>query len=192
MPFTNYHLERENNLEKELWGRCYVERAASMCYYRRGSRVQRLIHRLKYYGIRDIGIFLGEYYGHILNNSGFTDKIDHIIPVPLHPSKIRRRGFNQSYLISTGLSAVTGIDIVSNVLHRSLKSATQTRKSRVERWENVEGIFETSNVDIIENSHLLLVDDVITTGSTVEACVLALKKIEGVRVSVAAIATAVQ
>lgn len=192
IPFTNYHLERENNLEKELWGRCYVERAAAWCYYRRGSRVQRLVHRLKYNGIKDIGIYMGEYYGNILKKSGFLENIDLIIPVPLHPSRIRRRGFNQSLVISAGISKATGIDVESNILHRSLESSTQTRKSRVERWENVEGIFEISGANTINNMHVLLVDDVITTGSTVEACVLALKKIEGVKVSVAAIATAVQ
>ncbi len=192
MPFTSYHLERENNLEKELWGRCYVERATAMCFYRRGSRVQRLVHRLKYNGIKDIGIYLGEYYGSILKNSGFLESIDLIIPVPLHPSKIRRRGFNQSLVIATGISNASGIDIVNNVLQRSLKSSSQTRKSRVERWENVEGIFEITNDSTLINMHVLLVDDVITTGSTVEACVLVLNKIKGVKVSVAALATAVQ
>lgn len=128
IPFTNYHLERENNLEKELWGRCYVERAAAWCYYRRGSRVQRLVHRLKYNGIKDIGIYMGEYYGNILKKSGFLENIDLIIPVPLHPSRIRRRGFNQSLVISAGISKATGIDVESNILHRSLESSTQTRK----------------------------------------------------------------
>ena len=192
MPFTGYHLDRENNLEKELWGRCYLERAAALCYYRRGSRVQRLVHRLKYYGIMDIGVYLGEYYGNILKKSAFLEGIDLIIPVPLHPAKIRRRGFNQSLVISTGLFKATGIDIESNVLQRTLRSTSQTRKSRVERWENVEGIFEINNAGTLINKHVLLVDDVITTGSTIEACVLALSKIEGVKVSVAAIATAVQ
>ncbi len=192
MPFTDYHLERENNLEKELWGRCYVEKAASMCYYRRGSKIQRLVHRLKYYGIKEIGIYLGEYYGRILNNTGFLDNIDLIIPVPLHPSKLRKRGFNQSLVISSGISEATGIDLAGDILKRSLRSSTQTRKSRVERWENVEGIFEIADGSGIKHKHLLLVDDVITTGSTVEACVLALTKIEGVRVSVISIATAVQ
>ncbi len=192
MPFTNYHLERENNLEKELWGRCYVERAAAMCYYRRGSKIQRLVHRLKYYGIREIGTYLGEYYGILLRSTGFLDDIDLIIPVPLHPSRLKKRGFNQSHVISSGLSKVTGISVEGKVLQRSLRSSTQTRKSRVERWENVEGIFETVHGDRIKHKHVMLVDDVITTGSTIEACVLTLKKIEGVRVSVAAIATAVQ
>lgn len=110
----------------------------------------------------------------------------------MHPSKIRRRGFNQSLVIATGISNASGIDIVNNVLQRSLKSSSQTRKSRVERWENVEGIFEITNDSTLINMHVLLVDDVITTGSTVEACVLVLNKIKGVKVSVAALATAVQ
>lgn len=192
IPFTSYHSERENNLEKELWGRCYVEKAAAMCYYRRDSKVQKLIHSLKYYGIREIGIYLGEYYGSILASSGFTDDVDIIIPVPLHPAKERKRGFNQSKLIAEGLAHATGITIEDKVLRRAEKSLTQTRKSRVERWENVEGIFETRDERCIAGKHILLVDDVITTGATIEACALSLSKIEGVRVSVAALATAVQ
>lgn len=192
MPLTNYHLERENNLEKELWGRCYVEKAAAMCYYRRGSKVRKLIHRLKYHGIREIGLYMGEYYGRQLFTSGFTADIDLIIPVPLHPAKQEKRGFNQSLLIASGVSKATGIDVDDGVLKRSLRSSTQTRKSRVERWENVEGIFEVCRDEKIRGKHILLIDDVVTTGSTIEACVSALKEVEGLDVSVAALATAVQ
>jgi ComF family protein len=192
MPTTDYHIMRDNNLEKELWGRCYVERAAAMCYYRRESRMQNLIHRLKYHGVTDIGVYLGEYYGRLLKNSGFTDDIDSLIPVPLHPSKRLSRGFNQSSLICEGISQSTGLELIEGVLIRSSRSSTQTRRSRSERWENVEGIFEVSNSERIENKHILLVDDVVTTGSTVEACVNKLKEYKGVRVSVAALATAVQ
>lgn len=191
MAYTNYHLEPGNALEKELWGRCYVERAAAMCYYRRGSRIQKMIHRLKYYGVRNIGNYLGRMYGRKLAESAFTEDVDLVIPVPLHPSKIRKRGFNQSEIIARGLAVELNLPVEPGMLKRITKSATQTRKSRVERWENVEGIFSIKKPELLEGKHILIVDDVITTGSTIESCVNSLKNIEGVKVTVVALATAV-
>ena len=191
MAYTNYHLEPANALEKELWGRCYVERAAAMCYYRRGSRIQKMIHRLKYYGVRNIGNYLGRMYGRKLAESSFIQGVDLVIPVPLHPSRIRKRGFNQSEIIARGLAEELNLPLETGILKRIAKSATQTRKSRVERWENVEGIFSVSIPDLLKGKHILLVDDVITTGSTVESCVNSMKDIEELKISVVALATAV-
>lgn len=191
MAYTNYHLEPANALEKELWGRCYVERAAAMCFYRRGSRIQKIIHRLKYHGVRNIGEYMGRMYGRKLAGSEFVGDIDLVIPVPLHHSKIRKRGFNQSELIAGGLAGELNLPLEAGLLKRVARSATQTRRSRVERWENVEGIFSVSRPELLEGRHILLVDDVITTGSTVESCVNSLKTIDGVRVTVLALASAV-
>lgn len=174
-----------------FWGRCLIEKAAAFSFYNKGSRIRNLIHNLKYKGIREVGYELGRIYGLSLKSSGFINDIDLIIPVPLHPSKIRIRGFNQSDTISEGLADVTGLAIDTNTLIRTTGSATQTRRSRYERWTNVEGIFSVTDPEIIRGRHILLVDDVITTGSTIESCANELLKVEGVKVSVVAIAFAV-
>ncbi|MBN1387041.1 MAG: ComF family protein [Bacteroidales bacterium] len=191
IPRTNYHNERDNPVEQLFWGRCRIEKAAAFSFYNRGSRLRTLIHNLKYKGIKDIGFKLGEIYGSSLSSSGFTSDIDLIVPVPLHPSKQRMRGFNQSEIISQGISVSAGIPVDISSLSRKNISSTQTKKSRYERWTNVEGIFCINDEANIINKHILLVDDVITTGSTVEACVAELNSVEGVRVSVAAIGVAV-
>lgn len=191
IPRTNYHIEDENPVAKLFWGRCLIEKAAAFSYYNKGSRIRELIHNLKYKGIKEIGFELGRIYGLSLKSSGFTNDIDLIIPVPLHPSKKRIRGFNQSDFISMGISEITGLPVDTDSLVRIAGSATQTNRSRYERWINVEGIFRVTDPDIIRYRHILLVDDVITTGSTIESCTSELLKVEGVRVSVVAIAFAV-
>ncbi len=190
IPRTNYHIERNNPVEQLFWGRCRIEKAAAFSFYNRGSRITALIHNLKYKGIRDVGYRLGEMYGSVLKNSGFTSDIDIIIPVPLHPAKQRIRGFNQSEIISQGISASTDIPVDINSLSRKNLSSTQTKKSRYDRWTNVEGIFCVNGVKNISNKHILLVDDVITTGSTIESCVTELLNADGVKVSVIALAVA--
>jgi ComF family protein len=191
IPRTNYHLQAENPVAQLFWGRCMVEKAAAFSFYTRGSRIRNLIHKLKYSGIKEIGYELGRIYAVPLKASGFTAGIDLIIPVPLHPSKKRIRGFNQSEYISEGVSAVTGLPVDTGSLLRILKSATQTKRTRYERWTNVEGIFSVADAGAIRGKHILLVDDVITTGSTIESCVNELLKVDDVKVSVIAIGYAV-
>jgi ComF family protein len=191
MPRTNYHMEENNPVSQLFWGRCPIEKAAAFSFYNKGSRIRNLIHNLKYRGVRDIGYELGRIYGSALSRSGFVTGIDIIIPVPLHPGKKRQRGFNQSDLISIGLSETTGIPVDSETLERKIVTGTQTRRSRYERWTNVEGIFAVGDSMKIAGKHILLVDDVITTGSTLESCANELLKTEGVKVSVVALAVAV-
>ncbi len=191
IPLTNYHRIRDNRLEKSFYGRCYIEKAAAWAFYRQGGKAQKLIHRLKYGGVKPIGPFLGSLYGNILKESEFREGLECIVTVPLHRSKERKRGFNQSDLIAEGMASALGIPFYGSVLKRIQASESQTNKHRYDRWENVEGIFIVSEDDHIEGKHILLVDDVITTGSTMEACTTELLKIKNVRVSVAAIATAV-
>ncbi len=191
IPRTNYHLENENPVAQLFWGRCLIEKAAVFSFYNKGSRIRNLIHNLKYRGIRELGFELGRIYGLSLKSSGFIADIDLIIPVPLHPSKKRIRGFNQSDYISSGIADATGLPVSSDSLARITGSETQTKRSRYERWTNVEGIFHVIDPEIIRGRHILLVDDVITTGSTIEACANELLKVEGVKVSVAALAFAV-
>jgi ComF family protein len=146
---------------------------------------------MKYKGIREIGYELGRIYGLSLKASGFANDIDMIIPVPLHPMKKRVRGFNQSETISMGIADVTHLPVDIKSLARILVSATQTKRSRYERWTNVEGIFKVIDSETIIGKHVLIVDDVITTGSTIESCTNELLKVEGVKVSVVALAFAV-
>jgi ComF family protein len=191
IPRTNYHLTENNHVEQLFWGRCQITKAAAFSFYNKGSRIRRLIHNFKYKGIREIGGELGKIYGQTLKDSGFFSGIDVIIPVPLHPSKKRNRGFNQSEIISIGMSAISGVPVDITTLKRIGKSETQTKRSRYERWMNVEDIFEVTDYKKYEGKHILLVDDVITTGSTVDACSCELLRIENVRVSVVALAVAV-
>jgi ComF family protein len=191
IPRTNYHLQPENPVEQLFWGRCLIEKAAAFSFYAKGSRIRNLIHKLKYEGIKEIGYELGRIYAVSLKSSGFAADIDVIIPVPLHPSKKRIRGFNQSEYISSGISDVTGVQVNTDSLVRKVISATQTNRSRFDRWTNVEGIFRVEDAEAIRGKHILLVDDVITTGSTVESCVNELLKVENVKVSVVAIGCAV-
>jgi len=188
MKRTNYHTVPDNALEQLFWGRCQIERGAAFSVYNRGSHIRKLIHVMKYKGGKELGYRLGKLYGGYLNHTPFMEGIDAFIPVPLHPTRLKARGYNQSDYIARGLSDVTGVPVCSNVLIRSTKTTTQTHRRRYERWENVEGLFVVSSHESIIGKHIMLVDDVITTGSTMEACAEALLKHEGTRVSVVALA----
>jgi ComF family protein len=191
IPRTNYHLKPDNPVSQLFWGRCLIDQAAAFSFYTRDSRIKKLIHQLKYKGIRELGTELGRIYARTLKSSGFLNDIDLIIPVPLHPSKKRQRGFNQSDLIALGISEVSGIPVESGMLVRKTVTKTQTRKTRYDRWTNVDNIFRLTDQSRIRNMHILLVDDVITTGSTLEACASELLKVENVKVSVVALAYSV-
>lgn len=191
IPRTNYHLKQDNPVARIFWGRCVLERASAFSFYTRDSRIRKLIHHLKYKGMKDIGIELGRIYALSLKSSGFLDNIDLLVPVPLHRSRVRERGFNQSEMICRGISDVTGLTIDTTTLVRRSVSKTQTKKSRYDRWTNVEGIFMVTEMEKLENKHILIVDDVITTGSTVEACAIEILKCVNTKASVAALAFSV-
>ncbi len=192
IPRTRFHEQDDNPVAQLFWGRCKIEKASAFSFYIKGSRIRKIIHSLKYTGIREIGPEMGKIYAFSLRSSGFFSDIDIIVPVPLHPQKLRKRGFNQSEDISTGIAEVSGIRMDTGSLIRISGSGTQTRRSRMGRWENVEGIFRVERPEMFEGKHILLVDDVITTGSTIDACATELLKIKGVKVSVVALAVAVQ
>jgi ComF family protein len=192
IPRTNYHTADINPVAQLFWGRCLIMKAAAFSFYNKGSRIRNLIHNLKYKGIKEIGYELGRIYALSLLASRFIADIDLIIPVPLHPSKKRIRGFNQSEIISEGISEITGLPLDTGSLARTAVTTTQTRRSRYERWTNVEGIFKVTEPDKIRGMHILLVDDVITTGSTIESCANELLKVDGVKVSALAIAFAIE
>lgn len=190
MARTDFHLRRDNPLEQAFWGRCMIERAAAFSVYNRGSRIRKLIHALKYNGRKEIGKMLGELYGTILSESGFMHDIDIIVPVPLHPARQRKRGYNQSEYIAYGLSEATKVAVKNNIIRRIEQTDSQTKRGRYERWENVKGLFFVPEPQEIRGKHILVVDDVITTGSTMEACVNALHEAGDVKVSIVALAAA--
>lgn len=169
IPRTGYHKEQDNPVEQIFWGRVRVNHAASLFYYTKGSRYQKLIHVIKYHGNKDLGYEMGKIYGRELAHTPFS-KADLIVPVPLHPVKIRKRGFNQSEWIGKGLAEALQKPMVVNTLYRAVNTRSQTRKTRIERWKNVENVFRLRSVEAFRNRHVLLVDDVVTTGSTLESC----------------------
>lgn len=190
LPRTNFHLEEDNQISRIFWGRVDIASAAAFYFFRKGSRVQHLIHRLKYKGEKEIGIFIGKQYGFDLKESKLFNTVEVVIPVPLHPKKQKKRGYNQSEQFAIGLAEAMQIEMDEKNLVRSVATETQTRKSRFKRWENVKEIFVVKDAEKLEGKHILLVDDVITTGATIESCANALLKISDIKVSVAAIAVA--
>ena len=191
LPRTRFNSYTDNPVIRLFWGRVPIENACSFFRYQGGSRFQALIHDLKYRDRKDIGRELGRLMGNDLNNSAFSGS-DMILPVPLHRIKHLERGYNQCDPICEGLSSSLGIPYYSDLLERPLSSATQTNKSRYGRWANVEGIFRVRDPGRLFEKHVLLIDDVVTTGSTLEACSQAVLEIEGARVSIATLAVSMK
>jgi len=187
LPKTNYHLMADSPLDKVFWGRVPLANTAALYNFQKQSKVQHLIHQLKYKGRKDVGIYLGRLLGNDLRVSEAFQDVVKVIPVPLHPGKLRRRGYNQSEQIALGLAKAMNIEMDATSFIRTIDTETQTRKSRFARWENVKGIFKVTAPEQLANRHILLVDDVITTGATLESAANMLLKIEGVRLSVACI-----
>lgn len=187
---TELHLHAENEFTNRFWGRLPLESGAAMYYFNRKSPVQRALHRLKYKNQPDIGIRIGRRYGLILAGSPLFQQIEAIVPVPLHPRKERLRGYNQSLMLAQGMAEPLGVPVLHNVLFRRQFSESQTRKKRMERFENVGEVFDVHKPEYIRGKHLLVVDDVLTTGATLEACGQVLLGVEGVRLSMATIAIA--
>jgi len=171
LPKTNYHLDKDNKLNKIFWGRVNVEMVAAYYSFTKKSKVQHLIHQLKYKGNKEVGRKVGLLYGSELLNSPYFKGIDLIVPVPLHPKKIKKRGYNQSECFAEGLSSSMGVPVCKKVLYRKLNSETQTKKTRYKRWENVNEIFGINNGKVLDQKKVLLVDDVLSTGATLEACI---------------------
>jgi len=170
MPRTNYHLQVDNEVEQRFWGKVEIERATSYFFYTKGSDYRHILFKLKYHGYRELGEVMGRYMAKELLASGFFQGIDLIIPVPLHSKRKRARGYNQSEWIASGLSHATGIPMDLDSLKRVVASNTQTRKSVFERWENVKDVFQVACPENMQGKHILLVDDVLTTGATLLSC----------------------
>ncbi len=170
LPRTEFELKPENPIEKLFWGRLQIKHASSFLYFRKTGLTQRLIHQLKYKGRFEIGYHLGYLYGQEIKDKILEIKADFITTVPLHAKKIKERGYNQSDEIAKGFSKATSIPFIPNLIKRIEASETQTKKRRYTRWENIENKFVLNSSIDIENKHIVLIDDVITTGATMEAC----------------------
>lgn len=190
LPLTNYHLSANNPLERRFMGKVNVKHAWAYLKFTKQGRVQKALHALKYNGKKEVGQLMGNWYGQELKIAGLAAELDLILPVPLHPSKLKKRGYNQSDAFAEGLSEAMEVEWSHQVLLRNTASATQTRKKRLERWKNVERIFDVNNKMGIQGKRILLVDDVITTGATLESCVEVLQEAGSAEVSIAAIAAA--
>ena len=190
IPLTNHHLIADNDAFKKFYGRLPVLHASALFYFHKKGIVQQLIHNLKYKGHEEIGTILGEWYAEELKTIDLFQTVDQIIPVPLHRRKLKERGYNQVTAFGKALSSSLNLDFNNSILVRNIYSKTQSKKNLLGRTEGIETIFDVSFTEKDHNKHFLLIDDVITTGSTLEACSRALLKIPGARISIVCMAMA--
>lgn len=190
LPRTNFHQIAGNVIEKQFWGKVQIEGATAYYHFHKGEKVQTLMHRFKYENRPDIGVRIGQLCATELKNFHPYNDVELILPIPLHKRKLRTRGYNQAAAFAEGLSSSFEIPFFPNAIGRTKFTSTQTKKSRIERYTNVKSVFKIKNPQKLMNKHILLVDDVVTTGSTLATCVEELKQIEGVKVSLLAIAFA--
>jgi ComF family protein len=192
LPYTDQHLEVDNAFTERFWGRVPLETGAAMLHFVKSGRVQALIHQLKYGGNQEVGIRLGMMFGEKLRTAPLFESVDLIIPIPLHPRRQRQRGYNQSACIAAGLSQGMSVTYGEQYLRRVAYTSTQTKKSRMGRFDNVSTAFQVRKAEQLEGKHVLLVDDVLTTGATLEAAALQLLEVPGLKLSMATLAIAGQ
>jgi len=190
LPYTNFHDDPENVINKVFWGRLPLMGATTLFFFNKQTRVQRLIHKLKYKNKPEVGVLLGEVLGNQLLNSTTFNSIDVVIPVPLHPAKKKKRGYNQAASIAQGIAKAMKNTCEDDGMIRTKHTETQTRKTRAERVKNMRGVFSPNPKLNLEGKNILLVDDVLTTGSTLESCALELLQIPNIKLWVATLAFA--
>lgn len=190
MPLTQYHLDPKNEAIKKFYGKVDIQFASTFLYFNKKGMVQELIHNLKYKGHQEIGTVLGSWYSEDLKDLKLEIPFDAVIPVPLHKRKFKERGYNQ--VATFGKAIAEGLDIPfkENLLIRKVYSKTQSKKNLLGRSENIENIFDADFTETDHNKHFLIVDDVLTTGATIEACSRALLKIPGIKISIICMAMA--
>lgn len=189
LPYTRYWEYDDNPVAQKFWGQIETTAGCSLLHFRKGAKVRKLIHQLKYKGKTEVGYKLGYLLGlHLKTNPIYTD-IDYVVPIPLHPQKLRKRGYNQSDYIAKGIAEALGAKSAPSIVRRNTHTSSQTQKNRIERFQNVRSIFEVVQPHLIEGKHILVVDDVITTGATIESCAAELLNAAPCRVSIASIGT---
>lgn len=192
LPLTEYHKQEHSHLEKRFWGLFPVEKAVAM-FHHDGEWTRRLIYHIKYWGHPDVATFLARTYAEeLMEGSSFFEGIDTLVPLPLHWRRQLSRHYNQSHYIALGIRQATGIPIAKHVVKRVKNNPSQTRKKGLERRENVEGIFRLMHPERIAGKHILLIDDVVTTGATLTSCAQELAKAPDVRISILTLAAAAQ
>jgi ComF family protein len=189
LPLSHYADNEDNPVEKAFWGRINLQHASSMYNFQKKTCLQSIIHEIKYKGRDDLGLEMGRWMGQAFQNTAFG-KVDALIPIPLHKKREQTRGYNQSTLLCRGIAEIWNIPVCTDAVIRAEFTSTQTHKGRFSRWQNVEHIFKLNNISHLEGKHLLLIDDVITTGATIEACASQLLEIKDVKLSVLALAKA--
>jgi competence protein ComFC len=190
LPKANFLNSIHNPLEQVFYGRLNLVCASSYYLFTKKGGVQKLLHAIKYKGNKNLAFMIGKWFAEDIKNNELIQTIDYIVPVPLHPKKLKSRGYNQSEEFAKGLAFGLNISLNTTVLMRTSNTSTQTKKTKFERWENVGEEFMIQNQDELVNKHIVIVDDVVTTGATIEACGLQLQKIPGVKLSVLSIAYA--
>lgn len=183
LPATNHKSKTENSAAVRFYGKLPFEKCDCFFYYKKGSTMQTLIELMKYKGYTELCEFMGHYAGINLNREKFFADIDLIVPVPLHPSRYKKRGYNQSEMIARGLSKAGHIPVDTKTLIRKVGNQTQTKRSIYDRWKNVNTIFSLSDTGNFDGKHILIVDDVLTSGSTLEACGNEVLKAKDIKIS---------
>ncbi len=190
LPVTNYHhCPQKNSVTERLEGKVPFERAVSFLFYNKGGIGQPIIGEIKYKGNDLFAQWMGRYMAETLMSSAFFQGVDFLIPVPLHRKKLKKRGFNQAEMIARGVSDVTGIPVETTCLFRKMANTTQTKKSSYERWLNTIDIFAVKNNEILDGKSILLIDDVFTTGSTIESCIRPLGEIKNIKIGILTLST---
>lgn len=190
LPLTDYHTVPANGMQRRLEGRFPIEGATAMFYFLKDSPVQELLHRIKYGGQKEAARDLGRHYGYLLREQALYQSVEAIVPVPLHPRREHQRGFNQSAWFGRGLAEAMEVTCLEKALVRIKATRTQTAMNRQARLDNMEGAFHIERPAEISGRHILLVDDVMTTGATLEGCARLLLDLPGVRISLATLAIA--
>jgi ComF family protein len=190
LPVTNHHINGNSEVLSKFWGKVPIKNAWAYLKFTKQGKVQKAMHKLKYEGYQEVGILLGKWYGHDLKKADLDKCFDIILPVPLHSAKLKKRGYNQSDTFAKGLSEAMGISWHNKILQKSTANETQTHKRRLERWKNVKDVYVINEIQAIAGKRVLLVDDVVTTGSTLEACARTLIEARCAEVSIATIAVA--
>lgn len=190
LPVTGYFSHAQNPAAERLFGRLPVRNAAAAYYFNKGSLVQRLLHELKYQRNEQVGVYLGKLVAKYISNNPLYQSIDALVPLPLNPKKQYKRGFNQSAAICQGIAEICNLPVYDKAVIRTIYTQTQTKKSRIDRWHNMDGVFAVTNEALLQNKHLLLVDDVITTGATIESCGNEILRVSGTSLSIATVALA--
>jgi len=193
LPLTDYTFNEENPVDRIFYGRINIKKASSFLFFSENSIVQHLIHHLKYKNQEQIGVFLGDWYGQNLKDNGALNEIiDLVVPVPLHPKKLRRRGYNQVAKFAQRLAYHIGAEYADHLLVKSANTKTQTKKGRIGRWQGEKALYTLSDAEYLKNKTVLLVDDVITTGATMEICAKTLTETAGTIVYVVSMAVVPQ